>query len=62
VIPRIQFDLAEIFRPLELVQKVINLWDQVPVPDSDLGQYPIVNEESSSPILLLYQHDRAPTR
>jgi hypothetical protein len=61
VIPRIQFNLAEIFLPLELVQKVINPWDQVPILDSDLGQCPIVNEESPSPILLLHQHDRAPT-
>ena len=36
VIPRLQVDLAEIFRPFEFVQKVINLWDWVPIPDSDL--------------------------
>ena len=29
VIPGIQVDLAEIFFPFELVQKVINLWDRV---------------------------------
>jgi hypothetical protein len=32
VIPRLQIDLAEIFFPLELVKKVINLWDRVPIP------------------------------
>ena len=36
VIPRLQVDLAEIFYPFELVQKVINPWDRVPIPDSDL--------------------------
>jgi hypothetical protein len=61
VIPRLQVDLAEIFLPLELVQKVINPWDRVPILDSDLVQCPIVNAESPSPILLLHQHDRAPT-
>ena len=62
VIPRLQVDLAEIFCPFELVQKVINPWDRVPIPDSDLVLHPIINTESPSPILLLYQHDRAPTR
>ena len=36
VIPRLQVNLAEIFFPFELVQKVINPWDRVPIPDSDL--------------------------
>ena len=62
VIPRLQVDLVEIFRPFELVQKAINPWDRVPIPDSDLVQHLIVNTESPSPILLLYQHDWAPTR
>ena len=62
VIPRLQVDLAEIFFTFELVQKFINPWDRVPIPDSDIFQCPIVNIEYLSPILLLYQHDRAPTR
>ena len=61
VIPRLQVVLTEIFFPFELVQKVINPWDRVPILDSDLVQCSIVNTESPSPILLLYQHDRAPT-
>ena len=61
MIPRLQVDLAEIFFPFELVQKVINPWDRVPILDSDLFQRPIVNTESLSPNLLLYQHDWAPT-
>ena len=61
VIPRLQVNLAEIFFPFELVQKVINQRDQVPILDSDLVQRPITNKESPSPILLLYQHDRAST-
>jgi hypothetical protein len=61
VIPIVQVNLAEIFRPLELVQKVINLWDRVPIPDNDLVQRSIVNAESPSAILLLHQRDRAPT-
>ena len=44
VIPRIQVDLAEIFRPFKLIQKVINLWDWVPIPDIDLVQCLIVNK------------------
>ena len=62
VIPRLQVDLAKIFFPFELFQKVINPWDWVPIPDIDLVQRPIVNTESPSPILLLHQHERAPTR
>ena len=61
VIPGLQVDLAEIFHPFELVYKVFNPWDRVPILDSDLVQHPIVNTKSPSPILLLYQHDRAPT-
>ena len=61
VIPGIQVDLAEIFLPFELVQKVINPWDRVPILNSDLVQCPIVNAKFPSPILLLHQHDRAPT-
>ena len=60
VIPRLQVDLAEIFFPFELVQKIINPWDRVPIPDNDLFQCPIINTESPSPILLLYQHNWAP--
>jgi len=37
VITRLQVNLAEIFSPLELVQKVINLWDWIPIPDNDLA-------------------------
>jgi hypothetical protein len=48
VIPRLQVHLVEIFLPLELVQKVINLWDRVPIPDSDLIQCSIVNAVSKS--------------
>ena len=54
VIPRLQVDLDKIFRPLKLVQEVINPWDLVPIPNSDLVQHLIVNTESPSPILLLY--------
>ena len=61
VIPRLQVNLTEIFYTFELVQNVINPWDQVPILDSDLVQRPIVNTKSPRPILLLYQHDRAPT-
>jgi hypothetical protein len=61
VIPELQFDLAEIFFPFELVQNVINPWDRVFILDSDLVQCSIVNTESPSPILLLHQHDQAPT-
>ena len=57
VIRRLQVDLAEIFHPFELFQKVINPWDQVPITNSDPIQLPIVNTESPSPILLLYQHN-----
>ena len=60
VIPIFQVDLTEIFFPFELVQKVINLWDWVPIPDNDIVQCLIINIESPSPILLLYQHDQAP--
>ena len=60
VIPRLQVNLAEIFRPFELVQKVINLWYQVPIPDNDLVQCLIVNTESPGLVPLLYQHDQAP--
>ena len=61
VIPRLQVDLAEIFFPLELVQKVINPWDRVPILNRDLVQCPIINANSPSPILLLHQDNRAPT-
>ena len=61
VIPKLQVDLAEIFFTFELVQKVMNLWDRVSISDSDLVQCLIINTESPSSILLLYQHDRAPT-
>ena len=36
VIPRLQVDLVEIFRLFELVHKVIDLWDRVLIPGSDL--------------------------
>ena len=36
VIPKLQVDLDEIFHAFELVQKVINPWDRVPIMDSDL--------------------------
>ena len=61
LIIRLQFNLAEIFYPIELVQKVINLLDWVPITESDLIQHPIVNTEPIGSILLLYQHDQAPT-
>ena len=57
VITRLQINLDEIFFPFDLVQNIINPWDRVPIPDSDLVQHPIVNTKSPSPILLLYQHD-----
>ena len=46
VIPRLQVNLAEIFFTFELVQKVINLWDRVPILDSDLVQRLIINTKS----------------
>ena len=57
----IQFDVAEIFGPLELVQKVINSWDWVPILNNDLVQCLIANTKSPGPVLLLYQFNRAPT-
>ena len=35
VIARLQIDLAKILGPLELIQKVTNLWDWIPIPDND---------------------------
>ena len=61
MITRLQVNLAEIFPPLKLVQEVINTWDWVPIMDNDLVQRPIVNTESPSLILPLYQNDRDPT-
>ena len=61
VITRLQVNLAEIFMPLELAQKVINLWDCIHIPNSDLIQFSIVNTKSPSVIFLLYQHDHTPT-
>ena len=55
------FRADECIFPFNLVQEVINPWDRVPIMDSDPVQCPIVNTKSPSPILLLYQHDRAPT-
>ena len=46
----------------ELVQKVINPWDWIPIPDIDLIQCLIVNTKSLSIVLLLYQHDQVTTR
>ena len=43
VISRIQFELVEIFSPLELVQKVINPWDWIPILDRDFVQDLIIN-------------------
>ena len=60
VITKLQVNLAEIFGPLELVQKFINSWDWIPILESDLIQHLIVNIESPGSILLLYQHDQAP--
>ena len=57
LITELQINLAEIFGPLELVKKVINPWDWIPILDSDLVQRPIINTESPGPILLLCQHD-----
>ena len=61
VIPEIQFNIAKTFGPLELVLKVINLWDQISIIDIDLFQHSIVNTESPSPTVLLHQHDWAAT-
>ena len=60
VIFELQVDLAKIFHPLELVQKVINPWDWIPIPDKDLIKFPIVNTEPLVYVLVLYQHDWAP--
>jgi len=61
VITKLQVNIVEIFGLLELVQKVINPWDSVPISDSDLVQHLIVNTESPSLVLLLYQYNRVPT-
>ena len=57
----LQVILAKIFHSFELVQKVINPRDRVPIFYSNLVQHPIGNIESPSPILLLHQHDQALT-
>ena len=62
VIKKLQVNLAEIFGPLELVQKVVNPWDWIPIPDSDHVRCSIVNTKSPGHVLLQYQHDWAPTR
>ena len=54
MITRLQLNIAEIFSPLELIRKVINPLDWVPILDSDFVQYLIVNRESLGPFLLLY--------
>lgn len=57
----IQVNIIEIFGPLELIHKVINQWDWIPILDNDLIQRPIVNIESPGVVFILYQHDHAPT-
>jgi len=52
--PKFKSILLKYFTPFELVQKVINPWDQVPIPNDDLVQRLIVNTESPSPILLMH--------
>ena len=54
VIPDIQVNLVEIFGLLELVQKVINMWDWVPIPNNVLIYCLIVNTQSPGHVLLLY--------
>ena len=58
---KLQVNIAGIFAPLELVQKVINPWDWVPIIDNDFVWHPIVNIESPGPILLMYQYNQTPT-
>lgn len=43
VITKLQVILTKIFDPLDLVQKVIHLWDWIPLPVNDLIQFSIVN-------------------
>lgn len=61
VVPRLQVNLAEIFGPLEPVFNFINLWDWIPIWESDIIQCLIVNTKSLGAIFLLYQHNRAST-
>jgi hypothetical protein len=62
VVARLQINLTKELGTLKLIKKIINLGDQVSVLDNDLVQGSIINTESPCPILLLYQHNWAPTR
>lgn len=62
VIIKLKIYIIEVFGPLEMVQKVINLWNWVPVLKYDFFQGPIINGESQGSILLLHEYNWAPTR
>ena len=62
MVSRLEVNLVEKFGPLELVQKFINRWDWVAIPDSDLAQCLIVDTVALGPILILYQCNQAPTQ
>jgi hypothetical protein len=61
VVVRLQINLTKVLGPLELVEKVINLGNWVPIPDCDFVQSSVINTKSPGPIFLLYEHDWAST-
>ena len=62
VVARLQVSLVEKFGSLELVKKVINSWKQVPVPNCNFVQGPVINVELPSPIFILHKYNWAPTK
>jgi len=59
---QLHIDLAEILGPLEMIKKVINLRDWIPILNSDIVQCLIIYAEPLGPILLLYNCNWAPIR
>jgi hypothetical protein len=61
VVVRLQINLTKVLGPLELVEKVINSGNWVPIPDCDFFQSSVINTKLPGPIFLLYEHDWAST-
>jgi hypothetical protein len=59
VVSKIHISLTKVLGPLDLVEKVINSGNWIPVPDSNFVQSSVINTKSIGPIFLLYEHDWA---
>jgi hypothetical protein len=59
VVAELQINLTKVLGSLELVEKVVNLGNWVPIPDCDFFQSCVINIESPCPVFLLHGYDWA---